>query len=877
MSIPKNLIEGVFGSIVADIYDSTQAAEKQKPSKPSAPKLTRKAFEQSRLLEFFTQKELSLQIGTGPSGWAVALIKELIDNGLDACEGAGIDPVITVTAANGAITVADNGPGIRPDIVTRQLDYSIRVSTNSLYVSPTRGQLGNALKCVWAAPFVLNGTHGRVEVEANGKKHLIDVRLDHIRQEPVISHVLDESTVKIGTKFTLHWPDSASRISESGEPDFYRAASTLVHHFASLNPHASFSFNGETHQRTGAIEKWNPSDPTSPHWYTTERLRDLIAAHLARGDDMSLRDFVEDFRGLKSTQKRKDVMELSMLGGKTIQQIVIDGKVNITDVENLLYAMRKYSAPVKAQKLGFVGSDHVLNWMSPDIHVSSFQYKRLTAEVDGIPYVVEAAMGVFVDPARHRTIMAGANFTPLPHNPFAEVQKSLSLNRCDAFDQCLVWIHVITPRLDFTDRGKTRAEIPPEVPIGKAIEAVGKYWKGIKKDADREGRARERRIDEELKRERSTRMTFKDAAYQVMEAAYLKASNNGTLPANARQVMYAARGDILRLTGKEKMDDAYFTQTLLPNFQDENPELTAGWDVAYDDRGNLIEPHTGRKIPLGTLSVRSYIRSWHKPQVSTGIPYYSDDFVDTSGPNGRYRFALFIEKEGFNALLDKAEIAERWDVAIFSTKGMSVTAARSLVDRWSDEGLTILVAHDFDKSGFDILTKLFTDTRRYKFRNRPKVVDIGLRLDDIIDMELDPEPVTYDTDKDPRVILRQQGATDEELAMLVADGRPGYWRGQRVELNAMTSRQFIDWLERKLKQAGVEKVMPDEDTIKAAYHRARLIAEINRVIADIKVDEQDVPENIVNEIREKIEGTASSWEDALQELVEANDDDDEDE
>ena len=31
---------------------------------------------------------------------------------------------------------------------------------------------------------------------------------------------------------------------------------------------------------------------------------------------------------------------------------------------------------------------------------------------------------------------------------------------------------------------------------------------------------------------------------------------------------------------------------------------TEGWDVTYDARGNLIEPHTGVQIGLGTLEVR---------------------------------------------------------------------------------------------------------------------------------------------------------------------------------------------------------------------------------------------------------------------------------
>ena len=42
-------------------------------------------------------------------------------------------------------------------------------------------------------------------------------------------------------------------------------------------------------------------------------------------------------------------------------------------------------------------------------------------------------------------------------------------------------------------------------------------------------------------------MTIKVAAYNVMTEAYMAVSDNGTLPANARQIMYAARPKILEL------------------------------------------------------------------------------------------------------------------------------------------------------------------------------------------------------------------------------------------------------------------------------------------------------------------------------------------
>src|SRR5262249_61802013 len=154
---------------------------------------------------------------------------------------------------------------------------------------------------------------------------------------------------------------------------------------------------------------------------------------------------------------------------------------------------------------------------------------------------------------------------------------------------------------------------------------------------------------------------------------------------------------------------SYFTQHLLPDFVDANPELTANWKVVFDARGRLTEPHTGRRVDLGTQEVRSYTGQWAPTFSDVVHPSPEHDRpsqVPTVGPANRYKFALFIEKEGFDALLAHAKIASRYDLAIMSTKGMSVTACRELVERLTEQGVTILVLHDFDKSVLGILHTL---------------------------------------------------------------------------------------------------------------------------------------------------------------------------
>ena len=70
----------------------------------------------------------------------------------------------------------------------------------------------------------------------------------------------------------------------------------------------------------------------------------------------------------------------------------------------------------------------------------------------------------------------------------------------------------------------------------------------------------------------------------------------------------------------------------------------------WDARGNLIEPHTGKVIPLGGRSVRSYMDGW-----GSRIEHAVSVQMDTCGPEHRYGTALFVEKEGFTEIEPTAE------------------------------------------------------------------------------------------------------------------------------------------------------------------------------------------------------------------------------
>lgn len=423
--------------------------------------LQRTTFETSRELEYFSQKELRAQIGHSPELWPVAILRELIDNALDASELGGGLPEIDIVLDDDKIIVTDNGRGILPETLRKSLDYLVRVSDKAFYVSPTRGQLGNALKVIWAAPFVATGK-GFAEIEARGTLHRIEVTVDQIAQCPRVTHDVEPALVRIGTSVKLWWPDSTSRLLASALASFPSSpmAKTLVENYAAFNPHAGFTLNGDRLDRTEAgWTKWRPDNPTSAHWYTEQTLRDLIAAYLAvernGGQPKTVREFVSTFRGLSGTAKQKLV--IANWSRSYLRDFVVAGDLDMGFVRNLLERMQTHSAAPKPQMLGVLGKAHMTAWMvRSGVAADSIKYKRLMG-VDHLPYVLEIAFGVNKNDDSRRRIVTGLNWSPVIGDaPDETLRQAIAAARLDPYDPVTLLVHMARPRFEFADRGKTR-------------------------------------------------------------------------------------------------------------------------------------------------------------------------------------------------------------------------------------------------------------------------------------------------------------------------------------------------------------------------------------------------------------------------------------
>ena len=318
----------------------------------------RQTFTVSRELEYFSEAELTTQTGYEKEDWwPGVVVKELIDNALDACEQAGTPPRIDVEFDGSRLAISDNAPGGFPgEVLRRILDFSSRTSSKQAYMSPTRGAQGNALKVVLAIPYVLDGGKGSggVVVESAGIRHTIKVSTNQVQQRPQIEHSEAAIVKTEGTTIRV-MVNSACSQSKQTEPTFLQ---NLIQNYSLFNPHAQFdtrilgqsaTFNPTNQQ----WQKWLSRDPTSAHWYGLEQLEGLIGSYLsieqAGGNARTVREFVSEFRGLSATAKQKQVSDRAGLERAYLRDLAVNDRFDHERTGALLGAMKELSKPVRPE------------------------------------------------------------------------------------------------------------------------------------------------------------------------------------------------------------------------------------------------------------------------------------------------------------------------------------------------------------------------------------------------------------------------------------------------------------------------------------------------------------------------------------------------
>jgi 5S rRNA maturation endonuclease (ribonuclease M5) len=817
----------------------------------SAPALERRTFSVGRAADFLEARALVSQTGQPVHRFGDVVVKELLDNALDACETAGVQAEITVTVETGGevqrVTVADNGSGIPPDVVARILDYSTLTSDKALYRSPCRGAQGNALKTIIGIRHAL-GVAGPVVIDALGARHVIAVGLDAAGNADV-AYALEDAPRTEGTSVSVPLPASMAL-----------SAREWVRGYALVNPHVSFTVAEHGHDddaedpqiyKPTARDGWRkpvPSDPTSAWWYDDGAFVKLAASLAALGDDRPVGAFVAEFRGLSGTGKRKQIAA-AVPGVRRIGDLAKDRAA----ASVLLREMKSASAEPKVTVLGQVPEAHYVGLLGQLYGVERYWYRHGGLVHEGIPWHIEVVVAETVDPGEtfYACNYAVSFGDPLADVPLTSAEVSAFgarsfLTRCDAVPDFpndrrrAAIVHVTCGAPAFTDKGKVKLVVPDAVAdaFGRVLWQAGKDLWREDRAADRAERAYRRAAERARKEATRPRMTKKQAVFAVIPEAVRQQRGGTDLPFSSHSLFYKIRPLFLQLLPGETLTASYCEQTLIPAYERERGPIEG---MYREPRGELHHPHDPRgerTVPLGTREVRAY-----------------------EPPEWTFDKILVVEKAGLWPVIDAARLADRYDMAVITSEGFAAEACRTLLADLDDRDVTVFVLHDADHPGYNIARTLGEETARMP-GHHVDVADLGLTVDDAVSLNMESETYYRESALPTRLVpLLSEAALDWFTGTPCEHdfhGKPTKWQCRRVELNAFTSPGLVAYIEDGLRANGADsKVIPPAGVLAADARRQHdmvLADEARQIIADL-VGADAIAELITRETAERLDFT----------------------
>jgi hypothetical protein len=493
---------------------------------------------------------------------------------------------------------------------------------------------------------------------------------------------------------------------------------------------------------------------TSPHWYDTDAFFELLQAAGGR----TVRAVVEEFEGCSGPKAGKIAAEFQNRLARSLSR---------AEAERLLMVARQNARVVKPERLGTVG---------PVIEGWPTSYDKIVGTYRGvaargkpraeIPFVLEA----YAEIAEEAEFQVAVNRSPITGNLEAHHYKdTLFITGCGLHHHLTVGrrpirvcLNIETPYMPITSDGKA----PDLRPFLRFIVSV--LEKVVK-------RAKKQIAGNPL----GKRPTMKDIILEHLDESVDKASGSGEYRFSLRQLFYAVRPHVLDCL-KAEPEYNYFTK-VITEYEAELGEIEG---MYRDPRGTVYHPHTGEEIQLGTIQVEQYRR-----------------------PEFTFNKVIYCEKEGIFPILKAAQWPERHDCALMTSKGFASRAARDLLDLLgeSDEELQVFCIHDADASGTMIFQALQEGTRARPGR-KVQIINLGLEPKEALEMGLQVEDMKRDTNK------------RQPVAEYVDEDWQDWLQAHRVELNAMSTPQLLDWLDRKMEEYE-GKVIPPEHVLEDRLER----------------------------------------------------------
>jgi hypothetical protein len=463
----------------------------------------------SRAFDYFEKRGLEKVTDVNAGDWHLYILKELIDNALDADEAAGLPPQIDIEfhyRPSGRLVVSlANAAEFPLDEAASIFSFDSYSSVKDFFNSLTRGQQGNGLKTVLGIPYALKHfSQGHYALDFNplsiqvwDRKCAIACDVDEERQTAhvKVSERRSQSDVA-GTRINVCVANFAPQ-----PPPSIDEVTRLARQYALFNPFARFSWTLSFADGAESVALEFPARvqprrlaaPPPVRWYRFDQFARLCR-RLTLDDGSDLPGLLAWFLHLDAPDRQRRVLaELAALGVRSVGDLGQEAKLRAA------YDVLVQATPqISLDWLGELGPRAIDEFARGNLKLEGELCYRCHKECPPQDPAAPFALEVFMlrsPQLRERTLWMGVNFTPLYKDPFYRKRfrlqggsptEVMGLNRVlqalgvEQDDNVLVGVHLISPNIEFQSFGKAEFDCRLiEAPLLELIERVSQEFQRL--------------------------------------------------------------------------------------------------------------------------------------------------------------------------------------------------------------------------------------------------------------------------------------------------------------------------------------------------------------------------------------------------------------
>ena len=751
----------------------------------------------SRVFDYFEKRGLEKITDVNAGDWHLYIVKELVDNALDADEAAGLRSQIRVEfkyRPPGHLAVAVSNTALFPlDQVEEIFSFDAYTSVKDYFNSLTRGQQGNGLKTILGMPYALRHfTQGRyaigyvpLTIQAGDRKCHVACKVDEERQtaQVQVSHRRPQHAIR-GTRINVNVANFAPH-----PPPSIDELGGLARKYALWNPFASFywelSFTDETRDvlEFPSRSECHPiAAPPPVRWYRFDQFARLCR-RLIQDDGVEFADLFARFMHLDAPDRRKRLR--AALSGRGIHTISdLHEEANLRAAYDIVL---EGTPQISLDWLGEVGARAVDEFarthLDSEGYVCYRSHKETPLPDPCAPFVLEVFM-LRSRQVRERTLWVGVNFSPLYKDPFYRkrfrsagggetevvglnpVLQSLGI---ESDDNVLVGVHLISPNIDFQSFGKAEFDCRLiEAPLLDILE---------------------------------------DVAQDFCRRNRIKSNERLLLP------LIGKAAEIVSSQGRFRFTLSQLHRRTHGLARQEHPEIPA--EPRSDDlerfRSILIPEHEQTHGPIEGL-----IRS------------RKTKFLHPSKPFGT---VLWIMKEGFEDVFISNDLMNVLELAIFWGEVEGAEMWPELAGHLhKNKSYTVLALHDAEVGAMLDACQAAKASEKERPPNC-RFVDLGLFPTQALELGITAEPAVGPALDDPQEeALLRKSLSPEDAGLLLQ-------RRCRFDLNALSTDELVQWIVGRYIEIGVVEDRPlDRDQMRD--HVARYLLRLARARIEQRVSDE---------------------------------------